>query len=97
MSPFAEGAANGASPRTPSPLRILAGVLLSLVSTLVPAAGISTHKEVAEQTPALIDASAYPELLDLVRTYPDEFAVGSVFPDWGYIFGDTADAAEATH
>jgi len=78
-------------------LRILAAALLLAVSVQAGGAGLGTHMEVAEHTPPLIDDALYAEPLGLLLAYPDDFATGSVFPDWGYLFDDTAEAAEATH
>lgn len=59
--------------------------------------GISTHFEAADRSTALLNGAQYPELQQLLVDHAPVYRTGAVYPDWGYLFDATSDAAEAAH
>ncbi|KPK67051.1 hypothetical protein AMJ82_11340, partial [candidate division TA06 bacterium SM23_40] len=50
----------------------------------VDACGMTTHGEIAERTPGIIDSLSYGELVEMLLSLDGERDTGSMFPDWGY-------------
>lgn len=88
--------------RSQRPVRtIVVGLLAVAVgwmhSTAVKASGISTHFEAADRAVAALNASTHPDLAATLNHWPETVRVGAVYPDWGYLWGRTSDAAEDAH
>ncbi len=81
--------------RFPRHLRTLA--LWTAVGAGLLASGISTHFESADRARVAVDPVAYADLAAVLDAHPQEFRIGSVYPDWGYLWPRTAAAAESSH
>ena len=76
-------------------ITFLATLIMALVARLF-GAGISAHFEVADQIHKYLNIT-HTDLALLLKKYPDEFRVGSIYPDWGYLWESSRKAAEASH
>ncbi len=76
---------------------LMALLLLALAGSGLVASGISTHFESADRARAEVDAFAFPELAAVLAAHPQELRVGAVYPDWGYLWPATSQAAEDSH
>ncbi len=76
---------------------LLICLLAVLLGTIVRASGISTHFEAADRAVAGVNANTHPDLANTLNQWPATVRVGAVYPDWGYLWQQTSDAAEDAH
>lgn len=61
------------------------------------ASGISTHMEAADRAVANLNPLTHPGLATTLAQWPETVRVGAVYPDWGYLWPHSSDAAEDAH